>query len=347
MRSEYALCYKLDDNTCVPIDLSNLIDNSNNLLSIINYTCLFDNKKDLLDELAACGLVPSGDITLCYCIKKTIKDDETNEKICDVYNLFRYSSNIYYSNYKNCFDPEMVRKYLFENLTDIFFYNRLFYNECCEFKIKQTAENFIIENMKNDKYDSFAALLKQRLGILNISTMSKTTIQNTLIKNIYNDPKFLIIFVKKFGHDMRLGNSIVGNIPEFSSLMAIYATAHSIDENKKNGVSSSSEVLADYDALFEDVWASLALNARGNVQSRQLANLGMFIAHTEYARSVNGMGRTITTDPKTLVADEKNALRNQILTYDTREEQDEELLTIEDFNDSLEEANSNHYILRK
>lgn len=337
MARYYTLAYE-EDNQLKPIDLS-VIENFENheLSTIICFTTSFDNEKELKDLLGAAGLIPNKDIDLRYVLRTPVQG-RRNEY---TYNKIRYGSNIYYKNYKDCFDVNVAKKYFYDNILDENFYDRVFYNVCCELHVKQTICNLIEDGLKPANYANFIVKLKERINSPRVKEIvrylepdhyprEKGNIIRELFKALNSNPIVVIEFVKKFGDELVINNAKVGRMPSIVALNALWGMINTINNNKQYNVPSSKELLVDFDKTFDELWQALTETKTGALSDRQSQNVGMFIAHNEYYRSVVGKGRTISQDPiEALTDDEVEALSTYYVSKDDCDK--EEFITEEDF----------------
>lgn len=354
----YALCY-VENESLVPIDLSQLDIDGKDLLKIVEYISLFDSKIDLLNELRMCGFVPKGDLKLVYGIRSSVKDKE-GKNIPGVYEYKHYNvlaNNIYYSDYKKCFNPDIVKNYLYENIKNVDFYNRFYYYLCCVFKLKNSICNYINDCISDpNKYSAFCSTIK-KMGnseviniVSNLEPDHYPLYHNDLTKRLVeliDDPYFVIEFTKRFGSQLTAKGNAIANIPKFRTLNAIYGVAKVIRNDEEKNIPSSSETLRDFDDCFDEVWAAFALNDSLDLQTRNFCDLGMFVAHTEYEREKHHTDTLISRKQKKefLTPSEIESLVYQSLVYKNSEE--DENLTIEDFGNSLISAEEVAYRLRK
>lgn len=181
----YYLGYR-KDGELRPIDLN--IENANDILSIVNFTCSFENEEQFMEYLSSEDLIPLEDVELVYLIEKGKKGSKIYNELPNVKEIFYYCSS-------NNFNIEKIKNYLERNSHDSALIKYLLSNLLKKYGIIACAKRFFIENIKTSSRREYLISVLETLST-HSSSINLNCKLSKLIDSIKSESNFIEMSVE-------------------------------------------------------------------------------------------------------------------------------------------------------
>lgn len=269
----YYLGYKKDEEF-QPIDIQ--INDAHNILSIVNFTCSFENEEELIEHLLYEGLITDEKIQLSYLIDKGKKGNKTYMDLPNIKRIFYYGNSSF-------FNVDKLKFYIkssIKNKTLVIF---LLSNILKKYGISDNLRRFLNDNtIDQNRREYLISVLNAMLRNSSLSSFGYR-IQN-LIKCIQNDTSVLDTEINIFVDFVLSNNDAVVyiyrtlkrqlNIPYFLALDDLLSLERLIDCKlyDERGI----------DSLIDKFISHFVYQGK-NINPRNLVDLGsMIIDYKEY-----------------------------------------------------------------
>lgn len=183
----YYLGYK-KDGIFHPIDLN--INNANDILSIVNFTCAFENEDQLIEYLYDEGLIQEENVELSYLIQKGKRDEKNYSELPNIRRIFYYNSS-------SAFDVEKLKKYIEINTKDNALIKYILSNLLKKYGLDEHLKNFLTEDIESSSRRAY--LISVLTTILNNSRIISLNYRiESLINSIRDNRPLLEVEINSF-----------------------------------------------------------------------------------------------------------------------------------------------------